>query len=477
MDEPSAPETQPEIAEKPAAPSVPDKPEVAPEKPTQTGSEYKVVAGDTLYSIAQRHGVSVAQLKQWNQLSSDVILVGQVLNISSTVTETEKPSTPQVTQPSTPQATEKSYKVASGDTLYRISQRFGVSVQNIKDWNYLKSDVIFVGQQLVLKQPTNSVKPSPTPMAPSRPDVSSSTYRVKSGDTLYSIARRHNMTVAQLKSLNQLTSDMIIVGQTLKISGQTEEKQPTKPSISQSSEAKTSTYRVKSGDTLYSIARQNGTTVGALKQANGLTSDVIVVGQTLSLNGATSKPVVAQSKPAPVKPSNAATYQVKAGDTLYRIATNNGLSVSELKNINQLASDRISVGQVLKLNGNVNSSVSTGAKPSAPASTVTANASTSQASTYRVQSGDTLYKIAKKFDTSVANLKDWNQLSNDTIVVGQTLKVQAKAPERVKQTYQVKAGDTLWKIAQHFNVSVAQLKEMNQLSSDAISINQVLVIK
>ena len=102
-----------------------------------------------------------------------MILVGQVLNISSTVTETEKPSTPQVTQPSTPQATEKSYKVAGGDTLYRISQRFGVSVQNIKDWNYLKSDVIFVGQQLVLKQPTNSVKPSPTPTAPSRPDTSS----------------------------------------------------------------------------------------------------------------------------------------------------------------------------------------------------------------------------------------------------------------------------------------------------------------
>lgn len=476
-DEPSAPETQPEIAEKPAAPSVPNKPEVAPEKPTQTGSEYKVVAGDTLYSIAQRHGVSVAQLKQWNQLSSDVILVGQVLNISSTVTETEKPSTPQVTQPSTPQATEKSYKVASGDTLYRISQRFGVSVQNIKDWNYLKSDVIFVGQQLVLKQPTNSVKPSPTPTAPSRPDTSSGTYRVQAGDTLYSIANRHNMTVAQLKSLNQLASDVIIVGQTLKISGQTEEKQPTKPSVSQSSEANTSTYRVKSGDTLYSIARQNDTTVGALKQANGLTSDVIVVGQMLSLSGTTSKPVVAQPKPAPVKPANAATYQVKAGDTLYRIATNNGLSVSELKNINQLASDRISVGQVLKLKGNVNSSVSTGAKPSAPASTVTANASTSQASTYRVQSGDTLYKIAKKFDTSVANLKDWNQLPNDTIVVGQTLKVQTKAPEQGKQTYQVKAGDTLWKIAQHFNVSVAQLKEMNQLSSDAISINQVLVIK
>ena len=477
-DKPSAPETQPELAEKPAEPSVPNKPEVAPEKPSQVGREYRVVAGDTLYSIARRHGVSVAQLKKWNQLSSDMILVGQALKVSqSNSTEVEKPTRPQVTKPTTPQTTEKNYKVVSGDTLYRISQRFGVSVQNIKDWNYLKSDVIFVGQQLVLKQPTSSVKPSPTPSDPSRPDVSSSTYRVKSGDTLYSIARRHNMTVAQLKSLNQLTSDMIIVGQTLKTSGQTQEKQPTKPSVSQSSETNTSTYRVKSGDTLYSIARQNGMTVDVLKQANGLTSDVIVVGQTLSLNGATSKPAVSQPKPAPVQPSNAATYQVKAGDTLYRIAKNSGLSVSQLKNINQLASDRISVGQVLKLNGNVNSSVSTAAKPSASASTVTANASTSQAATYRVQSGDTLYKIAKKFDTSVANLKDWNQLSNDTIVVGQTLKVQAKAPERIKQTYQVKAGDTLWKIAQHFNVSVSQLKEMNQLSSDAISINQKLVIK
>ena len=176
------------------------------------------------------------------------------------------------------------------------------------------------------------------------------------------------MTVAQLKSLNQLTSDMIIVGQTLKTSGQTEEKQPTKPSISQSSEAKTSTYRVKSGDTLYSIARQNGTTVGALKQANGLTSDVIVVGQTLSLSGTTSKPAVSQPKPSTGEARPIfATYQVKARRYFISYCNKQWFIRLGIKNINQLASDRISVGQVLKLNGNVNSSESIAAKkPSAP---------------------------------------------------------------------------------------------------------------
>lgn len=101
-------------------------------------------------------------------------------------------------------AHENIYSVQSGDTLWKISQTNNVSVADLKTWNHLSSDILYVNQKLSL-------------LAPHSHDVATETYTVQKGDTLYQIALRYKLTVAQLKLLNNLTIDSIYVGQVLKV--------------------------------------------------------------------------------------------------------------------------------------------------------------------------------------------------------------------------------------------------------------------
>lgn len=146
-----------------------------------TGSTYKVVKGDTLYSISRRSGVAIDDIKKWNNLSNNTLSVGQTLKLKA-------PSNSDT-------ITGDTHKVVAGDTLYNISKRSNVSVENIKKWNNLKNDSISKGQTLYLVK----------------------TYTVKKGDTLYSIAKNQKTTVDKVKSDNKLDSNSIKVGQILKI--------------------------------------------------------------------------------------------------------------------------------------------------------------------------------------------------------------------------------------------------------------------
>jgi len=214
------------------------------------------------------------------------------------------------------------YKVQSGDTLWKIASTNNISIQDLLYWNQLTSNTIYVGQELVLTTP-----PSPTTYG---------TYIVKSGDTLFLIAKNHNITISELKSINHLTSDMINIGQILNVPKvDAAESTPSAPQ-------ETGTYTVVSGDSLSLIAKKYGTTVASLKTLNGLTSDMITVGQVLKVSGT---PV----EQPPIVEQNDKTYTIKSGDSLSLIAKTYGLTVSQLKTYNHLTSDTIYVGQVLKL--------------------------------------------------------------------------------------------------------------------------------
>lgn len=213
---------------------------------------------------------------------------------------------------------QKTHTVANGDTLYGIAKQYNLTVSQVKQLNHLTGDMIYPGQTLVISE--------------AKPPQTTATYTVTRGDTLYSIANSYNMSVDQIKQLNNLTSNTIHVGQTLQVIG-------TAP---QTTQIQNNTYTVQPGDSLYSIAQRANTTVDQIMKNNNLTSSMLYVGQTLQLGNTTTTP---QQNVA------SATYNVKAGDTLYGIARTYNMSVTELKNINNLTTNTLSIGQVLKVSG------------------------------------------------------------------------------------------------------------------------------
>lgn len=200
-----------------------------------------------------------------------------------------------------------------------------------------------------------------------------------------------------------------------------------------------STYIVKSGDSLYSIAKKYNTTVDEIKKLNNLTSNSLSIGQILNIP--LSEVVLVNE------------YIVKSGDSLYSIANKYNTTVNELKSLNNLSSNTLSISQVLKL-------------PKVD-EIVTVNE-------YIVKSGDSLYSIAKKYNTSVDELKSLNNLTTNMLSIGQKLNIPVI--EEVSNVYTVKSGDNLYSIARKFNTTVNDIKSKNNLSSNTLSIGQKLII-
>ena len=268
---------------------------------------YTVKAGDSLWVIASRFGVSVTQLKSWNQLKNDVIYVGQKLVVKKGVTLESAPVTtpqkPVTTTPQKPTTTiSKTHTVKAGESLWIIANRYSVTINNLKSWNQLKNDTIFIGQKLKVKKPsTATVKPSGTTSTPkpntttkpntaTKPTISekpatSSTYTVKSGDSLWIIANRYGVTINNLKSWNQLKTEMVFVGQKLKVKKPNATTvKPAGTTTKPTTTSKTKTVTVKSGDSLWAIATKHNLSVPQLKKLNQLTSDIIYVGQKLKVH-------------------------------------------------------------------------------------------------------------------------------------------------------------------------------------------------
>lgn len=164
------------------------------------------------------------------------------------------------------------------------------------------------------------------------PPTGGTTYTVKAGDTLYSIAKKYNVTVDALAKANNITNyNLIRVGQVLVIPGTTPPPPPP---------ATTVKYTVKAGDTLYSIAAKYKTTVTAIAKANNITNiNLISVGQVLTIPTTQAPP-----------PATTVKYTVKAGDTLYSIALRYNTTVAAIAKANNITNvNSISVGQVLTI--------------------------------------------------------------------------------------------------------------------------------
>lgn len=176
-----------------------------------------------------------------------------------------------------------SYTVKSGDSLWAIANRYNTTVAKLQQLNNISGSLIYPGQ--VLKVSEDSAQ-KPNPPAPNPSNPGTSTYTVKSGDSLWVIANKFNMTVAQLQQLNNLSGSLIHPGQVLKVKGEPA-KNPDPPAPNPSNPS-TTTYTVKSGDSLWAIANKFGTTVNKLMSLNNLKSSIIYPGQVLKVSGQAS---------------------------------------------------------------------------------------------------------------------------------------------------------------------------------------------
>lgn len=269
------------------------------------------------------------------------------------------------------------------------------------------------------------------------------TYTVKKGDTLYSISRQYNIPVDRIKALNNLTSNTLSIGQVLIL----DEEVEIKPDIDNGEG-----YTVVSGDTLYKIANQFNTTVDELITLNNLTSTILTTGQKLLIPNQSIDEV--------------GTYTVVSGDTLYKIASKYGVTIDDLISSNNLDSTTLSIGQVLTIPTGINQEI----VPQIPEEINT------NYETYIVTPGDTLYKIANQFNTSVSDLKELNGLTSNTLSIGEELLIPGIISTPSTQTYTVQRGDSLWLIANKLGTTVDELKRVNNLSTNLLQIGQVLLI-
>ncbi|MBF6626614.1 LysM peptidoglycan-binding domain-containing protein [Aerococcaceae bacterium zg-BR9] len=489
---------------------------------TVNAQEYQVAPGDTLWRVAQKYGVSVADLKSWNQLSSDTITINQTLivtspNATTTASSVESTNTnvaPTVTVPTTPPVvsasqtppssaqtnttvataqTDAIYTIQPGDSLYKIANQYNVTISDLQKWNNISGGLIHPNQKIIVgKRETTSTTPTqpatPPVVTPSttRPATSTNTtvtppkvtttntmYTIQPGDSLYKIATQYNVTISDLQKWNNISGGLIHPNQKIIVGKRettsTTPAQPTTPPVVTPSTTRPTTgpnttvtppkvtmnklYTVQPGDSLYRIASMYNVTISDLQKWNNISGGLIHPNQKIivSKRETTSTtpaqpatpPVVTPSTTRPTTSTNTTVtppkvtmnklYTVQPGDSLYRIASMYNVTISDLQKWNNISgglihpNQKIIVSKQTSTNVPVTQPTTTTNQPATPTTNTTV-------STYRVQSGDTLYKIAAQNGVSVTTLMEWNGLVNPIIHVGQQLTINPSKSSNGKTT-------------------------------------------
>lgn len=382
--------------------------------------EYRVKYGDTLYSIALNNKTSIDQIVKDNNLKDKKIDVNQILKIYPNSIDF--------------------YFVESGDTLSGIALKKGIQLETLLKLNKLKENhILKVGEKLSVVRTVPEVKVASVLLPDEiiiKPKSHTTTYIVKKGDTLFRITREFDCSLEELKDLNSLKNNNLKIGQKLNIP------------------IKLNSYTVKKGDTLLEIAIRYNTTTETLSQINNLKNENIKINQKIKL------PYGSEEKPVPVpevliKPQSNKTHKVEKGDTISAIALEYQTTEEDILKLNNLKNDKIFLGQNIKLPDY--------AKKREPLDYYIY---------HNVVKGDTLSGISVKYDISETLLRELNNLKNDSIKVGDKLKL---IPQN-SRIHEVKKGETLWSIAQKYNVSVDQLMQYNYLNTTKVTIGKKINI-
>ncbi len=379
--------------------------EKAPNVYTETSKSsyvyHTINRGENLGLIATQYGVSIAAIKEWNNLDNNKIIAGKKLKIYTD----ESYATLSTDVVKNTKGNVYYYKVRKGDTISEIAERYHVSSTELKKWNGLKSNSIKFGQTLKLytNESTTSLVEST-----SSPKSNVNYHKVKSGETIGGIAEQYQVFASSIREWNGISGNKIIAGETLKIYSNVSVNVVSND-VSQKTEltSESLNHQIQPGETIIGISELYGVSVENIKRWNNLSSSKIIAGKSLIIysngNGNHNKvstTTVSKNSGSPE------IHKVKKGETLGGIAENYNVSVASLRQVNNIKGNKIIAGQDLKI----------------PQTTGTASQKPKDGY-HTVENGETLYSIAIKYNTSVQKIKTLNNLSTSKIIVGQKLKV------------------------------------------------------
>ena len=391
------------------------------------GKSYTVKSGDGLYTVARALGVSVAEVKAQNGLTSNLIHPGQVLSVAKTSSSSSSNSTSvgATTNTGSSASTGKSYTVKAGDGLYTVARELGITLTEARSLNG-GSDLIHPGKVFTAGKATTSSSASTSTSTNTGSSATGKSYTVKSGDGLYTVARALGISLSEARALNG-GSDLIHPGKVFTVGKATSGSSASTSTNTNTSSSSTTgkSYTVQAGDGLYTVARALGISLSEARALNG-GSDLIHPGKVFTAGQAanTSSGSTGTNTSANTGSTSASatgnSYTVKSGDGIYTVARALGISLSEARALNG-GSDVIHPGKVFTTGGASQSSSSASVNST---STTTTSTATSSAKTHTVASGETLYRIAKNNGLSLEELMALNGLSNYNLYIGQVLKLK-----------------------------------------------------
>ena len=350
---------------------------------------HKVRKGDSLSEISDRYGITMSELKKWNHLRSNKAPMGRRLKIITKEAVASKEN--KVTKPDTASVKEstavasntakiykeekvisykdvvKYHKVKRGDNLGEISDKYGVSVAELKKWNKLRNNNLIAGANLkiiknervvttVKKEVKADKNATENPVASNeKTENPSNFYEVQKGDNLFSIAKKFNVSLEDLKKWNNLNDLNVEQGSKLALVNNNEEFAK---EAMHKTEIKITEHIVDKGENLGSIAKKYNVSIADIKEWNKIEDNNIQLGAKLIVD---KKYVVStETKNAQTKKENIAVndrdevklYYVKKGDSLFSIAKKYpGVSISDLKKWNGIKNEHLKAGMKLKING------------------------------------------------------------------------------------------------------------------------------
>ena len=298
--------------EKPAVAETKFKEEVIVSLVTTT-KKYKVKRGDNLSSIANKYSVTVAEIKEWNNLKKNSVASGKVLKIKTTekvaskvkieirtdnkatdnknevLAANEKAHKSEKETPLAETKTPEFYVVQKGDNLSNIAKKYAVSIDDLKKWNNLSNGNIALGFQLKLAKENENDSVNPDADVASKIEYKTQEYVVVKGDNLGNIAKKHKVSTDDLKLWNNLTDNNIQLGSAL-IVAKTEvvvaEKATKKEKSATKAKVSKEHYYVQKGDSLYKIAKKYpGITISDIKKWNGISNENLKPGMKLKISG------------------------------------------------------------------------------------------------------------------------------------------------------------------------------------------------